>query len=112
MLGKDTGCQLLRRHFEAEKADDCAVGGFSRSVLPLHGFVRLGDVEGDVGRKCRLAHGGTAGKDYEVRVLQPAHHPVQILEARRKPGKTAIALIRLGRHFDGIGRRVAERHET
>ncbi len=44
--------------------------------------------------------------------MQPAHHGVEVGQARRKPRQPTIALIRLGRHLDRLGRGIAERHEA
>ena len=59
-----------------------------------------GDVEGDVGGERRLAHGRAAGEDDEVRRLQPAHQPVEIVEAGGEAREMPVALIGGARHVD------------
>ena len=112
LLGKDTRRQLLGRHFEAEEAHNRAIERLGGAVVLRLRPVHLRDVEGDVGRQRRLAHRRAARENDKVGILQPAHHAVEVRQARRKPGQAAIALIRLGRHLDRLGRRVAKRHEA
>ena len=49
----------------------------------------------------RLAHARAAGEDDEVRGLQPAHQPVEIVEAGGEAGQVAVALVGGARHVDG-----------
>ena len=112
LLGENTRCELLGRHFEAEKADDCAIHGLLGAVFFRSGSESFGDVEGDVGRERRLAHRRAAGEYDQVGALKAAHHAVQIYQSRGETGQAAIAFVGSRRHFDGVGRRVAERHEA
>ena len=101
LLGDDTGGELLGGHFQREEADDAAVDGLHRAVRLDLAAPRLGDVEGDVGGERGLAHARAAGEDDEVRRLQPAHQPVEIVEPGGEAGEMAVALVGGARHVDG-----------
>ena len=100
LFGDDPGRQLLGRHFEREKADDATINGFPGAVGFAFVLVRTSDVEGDVGRKRRLAHAGTPGDDHKIGRLQAAHVAIEIGEARRDPDSVRRAHT-LRRHIDG-----------
>ena len=112
LFRKDTRCELLGRHLEAEEADDCPVHRLLGAVLLRGGPEGFGNIESDVGGKRRLSHRGTSRQHDQIGVLQAAHHAVEIDQARGKAGQPAISLIGAGGHFDGVGRGVAERHEA
>ena len=97
LLGDDAGRQLLRRHFEGEKADHAAVGGFDRAVGARSPLVGLGDVEGDVGGERRLAHAGAAGEDHEIGRLQAAHIAIEVGRARWRCRRATLRARKRGR---------------
>ena len=112
LLGENTRRQLLGGHFEAEEADNPAIHGRLGSVSFGSGPEGFGDVESDVGRKRRLTHGWPAGEHDQVGTLQAAHHAIEINEPGGEAGQSAIAFVGARRHLDGVGCRVAERHEA
>ena len=72
----------------------------------------FGDVEGDIGRERRLPHGWPASQYDQVGALKAAHHAIEINEPGGKARQAAIAFVGARRHLDGVGCRVAERHEA
>ena len=76
--------------------------GFGRELIVAR------DIEGDVGRKRRLAHAGTPGDDHEIGRLQAAHFAIEIGEACRDARQLPVALIGLGGHIDGDGQGLRE----
>ena len=108
MFGDDTGCQLLARHFKREEGDQAAINYFHGAIGLVFGLVGFGHIVSDVGGKRCLAHGGAARQDDEVGGLKPAHFFVEILEARRNAGKSAIALVGACCHVDGVSQGAGE----
>ena len=100
LLGDDAGGKLLGRHFEREEADDAAVDGLDVAVGAHFAAPGARDIVGDVGGERGLAHAGTAGDDDQVRLLQPAHLAVEIVQAGGEAGQLAVALIGARRHVD------------
>ena len=112
LLGNDTRCQLLGRHFQREEADDAAVGRHGVAVGAHFASPALGDVVADIGGEGGFAHARPAGEDDEVRGLQAAHHAVEIVEARRCAGKLTVALKSVGGHVDGGSKGLGEALKT
>ena len=112
LLGKNTRCQLFRRHFEREEPDDAAVDRFHRAVGAAFAAIGLRDVVGDVRRERGFTHRRPAREDDEVGTLQAAELVVEIGKTRRRARKMAGALEGAVRHFDGVRQGRAERLEA
>ncbi len=100
LLGQNTRRQLFRTHFQAEKADNAAIDGLGMAVGSDIAPPGLGDIIGDIGDERGLAHGRAAGEDDQVRTLQPAHLPVEIVQVRGHAREPAIALEGFAGHLD------------
>src|SRR5690606_15350285 len=80
LLGKNTGGQLVSRHFEAEQGDRRADSLFNAVALVAQVAVRA--VEGDVGGKRAFAHARTAGKDDKVGIVESSDFVVDRFQTR------------------------------
>src|SRR5262245_20940484 len=68
----------------------------------------VSDIRGERG----FAHAGAAGENSKVGLLQPPHHPVEVIEPGGGTGKLAIALKRMRGHIDGCGERLRKALEA
>ena len=109
---QDARGQLLGRHLQREEAHDAPVHGAVGAIGQFAHAVGAGDVEGDVGGKRGLSHRRAPGQDDEVRVVEPAHLLVEVLEPGRDPRQLAAALERRVRGVKRAGHRLQERLEA
>src|SRR5205823_3651874 len=66
LLGENSGCELVRRHFQAE---ECYRRSGRAARFDSVGLVLQetgGRAERDIGRKAGLSHAGTSGENDEV----------------------------------------------
>src|SRR5258708_5573442 len=97
LLGQQALGELLFRHLEAEDRN---------RLLRLQCGVQR-----DVKRQRGFSHRGTPRHDDQVRVLEPACHPVQIVESRRDPDDPLPALHLQGDPPHGRTQEVVELRE-
>ena len=101
--GKDTRCQLFGRHFQRKYRHAFVVR--IHLVVIAH---KLGNIIGDIHRQRRLAHRRTAGKNYQVRIVQTAHTVVQVVQPGGQARHFAFLFVSFLNHLQGRVQRGTE----
>ena len=104
LLGKDTRCELVGAHFEAEESRGRAVIEFAAIALPFE--MLLGAIKRDVHGERGLAHARTPGEDDQVGIVEARSLLVDHVEpgglARQAPARIHRGFGHLDRGERGI----------